>query len=201
MSFQLSSSSPITNLSSKSPLPAPTTMRSTIPIPLLLTYLSVASAQGCPDGGTACGYAAQLCCTGDEICMTDENNQALCSVAYAINSTLTLVVSTGFATTTSTSTQVTVSETQIGAASGATTPTSTLFESAAQSAGSSAESSGVELTTSTTSAELTASTDASEATDATEAPASTTTGAGARVSKGWYGVVGVGFGMVTVLGW
>ena len=156
--------------------------------------------------------------------MTDENNQALCEVSGSVNSTMTLVVSTvstglvamtpmvvgstdsSAVIVTSMSTRITgvgssssVSETEVEGTRGVTS-TGTLFSGAAQSAGSSTESSagGVESTPSTTSAEPTASTDAS---DTSNAPASTTKGSGARIKGSWYGVVGigVGVGMVTVL--
>jgi len=194
------------------------TMRLTTPISSLLACISIASAQGCPNSSTACGYAAQLCCTGDKICMTNENNQALCEVPDTVNSTLTLVVSTNSGTMTAvtvTSTPMltqgtgvgsseSVSETGVGGASGTALGSSTglvsLFSSATQRVDASAESSagGVESTASTTSAEPTASTDASNASDA---PASTTAGAAAKVGRSWYGMigVGVGVGMVTVL--
>ena len=72
-------------------------MRFTTSIPILLTFLSIALAQTC-DGGTACGYSAQLCCSADEMCMTDENNQAICS--FPALSSSTPVVSSEIAATT-----------------------------------------------------------------------------------------------------
>ena len=108
-----------------------------------------------------------------------------------------------------TSVESSSSEAYVGDASGATASTSILSSSITQGPDASVVSSSAsptsaesttspdastaELTVSTTSAQSTASTSAS---DATEAPASTTTGAGARVEKGWYVVVGVSVGVV-----
>jgi len=193
-------------------LPNPVlTMRFTIPILINLAFSNVASAQVCTDGGTACGYFGFLCCTGDEVCATDANNQAICSVPALSSSTPvvsmeivsamptpTMVVSTNSVSATATSalTQATgmessssMSETEVGDASGSTTSASTLFSSAAQSADASIASSAAL----TTSAESTGSASASDV------PASTTTGEGGRVGWSWYGLVGVVVGVSAVL--
>jgi len=198
-------------------LPNPVlTMRFTIPILINLAFSNVASAQGCPDGGTACGYFGFLCCTGDEVCVTDANNHAICSVPALSSSTPVVSMGSGevmstsvvvgssdsdgvtvteapIPMTTSTRTQVTgvetsSSDTVVVDATG----TSLLSSSTAQSADTSVTSASA----STTGAESTVSTGSA---DASDAQASTTTGAGGRVERSWYGVVGVGVIVATVL--
>jgi len=179
----------------------------------LLALLNTASAQAC-DGGTACGYYGTLCCTSDEVCTTNADNQPVCEVPALASlvpvasvesreamSTSVVVGSSDSVSVTvvSTSTQVTgvetsSSETMIVDATG----TSLLSSSTAQSADTSVTSSSA----STTGAEQTVSTGSADASDAQASTTTTTTtatGAGARVERSWYGVVGVGVVVATVL--
>jgi len=183
-------------------------MRFTTPILInLLAFLNLTSAQAC-DSGTACGYYGTLCCTGDEVCMTDADNQAVCEGPALSSETLVGSVESGGAMSTevvgvsSDSVSVTVMSksaqvTSVETSSSETiivdsTRTSLLSSSTAQNADTSVTSSSA----STTGAESTVSTGSA---DASDAQASTTTGAGGRVGRSLYGVVGVGVVVATVL--
>jgi len=183
-------------------------MRFNTPILInLVASLNIASAQAC-DSGTACGYYGTLCCTGDEVCMTDADNQAVCKVPALASltavgsmgsgeamSAVVVGVSTDSAVVTEalipiptpTGTQVTgvessesMSGTGVGGVSGSGSGSTTSTAMLSESVTQSADASGAGKTVATGSA------------DTSGAQASTKTGAGGRVERCWYGVVGVG---------